>query len=80
MVFASAGYNVALYDILPEQVASACSDIQRQLAELEAQGMLRGELKASEISALVVGHTDLDKAVKDASYVQVRVSNNVNSP
>lgn len=72
MVFVSAGYNVTLFDIIPEQVTNALSSIQQQLGRLQDEGLLRGSKNAQEQFALIEGHTDLQQALKGAVYVQVK--------
>jgi len=70
MIFASVGYEVVLYDVLESQVNSALESIKKELAELEASGILRGILPASEQASLVSGTQDLGKALEGAMWVQ----------
>ena len=44
MIFASAGFNVKLYDIAQNQVKAALEDIASQLKILEKDGLIRGNL------------------------------------
>ena len=44
MIFASAGFNVKLYDIAQNQVKAALEDIASQLKILEKDGLIRGKL------------------------------------
>jgi len=55
MLFASAGYNVYIYDIDNNQITSALKDIEEQLKMLEAKKLLRGELSASQQCSLIKG-------------------------
>ena len=74
MLFASGGYNVTIYDILPEQVTSALSDILLQLKELEKTGLIRGTLSAEEQHNLIVGTNNFAECVKGSKHVQVTIN------
>ncbi|XP_071818987.1 lambda-crystallin-like [Apostichopus japonicus] len=77
MIFASAGYNVVIYDILPSQVKDALASVKTQLKDLNKSGMLRGSLSADEQFSLISGCSNLHDTVKDAIYVQECVPENL---
>ena len=71
MLFAGAGYDVTLFDVIPGAVTSALQDIEQQLRKLEKDGMLRGSLGAKEQLGLIKEATDLKDCVQGAIHVQV---------
>lgn len=70
MLFASVGYSVTLYDILPEQITGALAYIEAETRSLETRGLLRGELSAAEQVARIAGTTDLQTMCSGALYIQ----------
>ncbi|XP_041462515.1 lambda-crystallin homolog [Lytechinus variegatus] len=77
MIFASAGYNVTIFDIEPSQVSNALKLIKEQLEELTASGMLRGTLSAEAQYALLKGSNSMEEALSGASFVQECVFENL---
>ena len=73
MLFAGAGYEVVLFDILETQVSTALDDINSQLKSLEGSGLLRGDKDSGDQFKLIRGSDKLSEAVSDAVYVQVCV-------
>lgn len=71
MLFAGAGYNVVLFDILKTQVSTALEDIKNQLKSLEESGLLRGATNSDEQFKLITGTDKLSEAVSDTVYIQV---------
>ena len=74
MIFASAGYRVAIYDVEEKQLRSAKDDIQHRLLELEKEGMIRGKLSAEEQFHLVEGCQSLAQCVHGAIHIQVNIA------
>lgn len=55
MLFASVGYNVMIYDILPEQIDNAKKDIEQQIHTLKSNNLLRGTASAEQQINLIKG-------------------------
>lgn len=70
MLFASVGYSVVLYDSVPTQIENALKETEKELKSLEAKGLLRGKLTASQQFALISGTTDIKVLVKGAIFIQ----------
>ena len=68
IVFARAGFDVALWDPYPQQVEAALSFIGERLPELEEAGLLK-DAPATVISRIRPART-LPEAVRDAEHVQ----------
>ena len=61
MIFASAGFNVRIYDIAQAQIKAALEDIASQLRILEKDGLIRGTLSVG-IHWLSVATVDCPKS------------------
>ena len=70
MLFAAAGYQVCMYDIKKTQLDQAMIVIQKQLGDLEKQGLLRGKLTAQEQLNLISTTDEMVKAVENAFFIQ----------
>lgn len=77
MLFAGAGYQVQIFDIVPEQIEKALSHIRAELHNLQSNGILRGSLNADQQFDCISGTTDLKELVKGAYYIQECVPENI---
>ena len=68
IVFARAGFEVALWDQFPQAVQPALDFIAERLPELKENGLLKDEPAA--VLARIRPVKELDEAVHDATYVQ----------
>ncbi|XP_037952456.1 lambda-crystallin-like [Teleopsis dalmanni] len=70
MLFASVGYQVVLYDILPEQISAALQEIEQELHKLARNGTLRGTLTAQQQFKCISATTDIKALVRNAMFIQ----------
>lgn len=70
MLFASVGYKVTIYDIVPAQVEGALKYTKSELLSLESRGLLRGSLTAAEQYSCISGTTDINEMIRDAFFIQ----------
>lgn len=77
MLFASQGYQVTIYDIVPEQVETALKMTEEELINLENKKLLRGTLTAKQQFSCIKGTTDINVVVKDAVLIQECVPENL---
>ncbi|GIY87500.1 lambda-crystallin homolog [Caerostris extrusa] len=73
MLFASAGYNVMIYDKDSAASSDALVTIKDELNKLENSQLLRGTLTAEQQHSLISRTEDLETCVKDALHVQESV-------
>lgn len=71
MLFASAGYDVRVYDASKEQLQRAVADMEQQLSALAADGLQRGCLTVQQTMAHVTATDSLEDCVTGARYIQV---------
>lgn len=56
MIFASAGHQVQIYDIVPEQISNSLKRIENDLKHLEKENWLRGTLSAEQQIKCITAH------------------------
>nr|XP_042912897.1 lambda-crystallin homolog [Parasteatoda tepidariorum] len=71
MLFASAGYEVRIYDVESAKVNDAHADIEVQLKKLKESGNLRGKLSDSDQFNLIKKCYSLEDCVSGSIHVQV---------
>ncbi|GFU44480.1 lambda-crystallin homolog [Nephila pilipes] len=76
MLFASAGYDVMIYDKDDTASLHALTTIAEELHKLESSELLRGDLSADEQIKLISRAEELETCVKDALHVQESVIEN----
>src|ERR1700751_1841302 len=67
IVFARAGHDVRLFDVTAKKIADALQVIEKNLADLAANGLLANP---DEIRARIGGTTDLEIALQKVVWVQ----------
>ena len=73
MLFAASEFNVAIYDVIGDNVDKALVDVEAQLKNLEAKGLLRGKINAKQQFSLISKANTLEECLQNAIHVQVFV-------
>lgn len=64
-----------MYDTVASQLTNALTSIEAQLCDMESKGLMRSPgMTAQEAFKLVASCDDLEKALDEAMYVQVKTS------
>ena len=71
MLFAASHFDVAIYDVISENVDKALVSIDAQLQNLESKGLLRGKINAKQQFALIRKADSLEDCLQNAIHVQV---------
>jgi len=77
VLFASAGYEVKMYDVKLQVVAEAIDDILVQMKRMSDAGVLRGQLSVTEQHQLISPSDNLSDCISEAVYVQVNQNTNM---
>ncbi|XP_055630847.1 lambda-crystallin homolog [Toxorhynchites rutilus septentrionalis] len=77
MLFAGVGYQVTIFDILPEVVEKALLQTKDELNRLESEGLLRGSLNAAEQLSCIRGSHSLKETADGALLLQECVPENL---
>ncbi|KAK9507233.1 hypothetical protein O3M35_007139 [Rhynocoris fuscipes] len=77
MMYASANYQVNLYDIDADKVVNAKYEIKMQLEDLEKRKLLRGNRAARDQNSLIGVTRCLSECIRSATYVQECIVENL---
>lgn len=77
MLFAGAGYQVKIFDIVQDQIDKTFQFIETELHHLETEKILRGKLNAVQQLKCISSTTDLNELVENAIYIQECIPENL---